>query len=396
MLAWLIPFVAYCLPMDSLPSPITELNLHRTQYFPQYHVASQNLYVTVRKAAKTDEELFVAHWNGRHFDAPAPIEAINRENNEGTPSISQDGKTLYFSACEYPNSFGGCDLYESQWMGASWSKPKNLGFLINSHEWEGQPHISPDGAKLYFSSDRLGGFGKRDIWVSEKDEQGRWNTPKNVGNLINSNEDEQGPYILASKSVFIYSSSKAGGKGGLDYYQTPYPIISGEKPEAIQLLNTANHDAGISIGPEDDSYFISRKSTESERELDIAQVWISPETWLKAPVKRIQFDSLHFESIQFANNAWNLTDPIPDCLRNLAKYLHENPAQFIDIEGHTDDIGNASNNQILSEKRALSVKMQLIKLGISADRMQTRGLGNTVPKEKLDRQKNRRIEIKLR
>jgi 2-succinyl-5-enolpyruvyl-6-hydroxy-3-cyclohexene-1-carboxylate synthase len=80
----------------------------------------------------------------------------------------------------------------------------------------------------------------------------------------------------------------------------------------------------------------------------------------------------------------------------MLRFLQENPAQFIAIEGHTDDIGNAANNQILSEKRALAVKMQLIKLGIDADRIQTRGLGNTVPNEKLNRQKNRRIEIKLR
>ncbi len=395
MLAWLIPFVAYCMPLDSLPSPISELNLQRTQYFPHFNADSQNLYMTIRKAAKSDEELFVAHWNGQHFDAPAPIDAINRENNEGTPSLSQDGKTIYFSACEYPNSFGGCDLYESQKMGETWSKPKNLGFLINSHEWEGQPHISPDGKKLYFSSDRLGGFGKRDIWVSEKDDQGRWNTPKNAGNLINSSEDEQGPYILENKSVFIFSSSKTGGKGGLDYYQTRYPFVTGEQPEPLNLLNTSSHDAGISVGSEMDTYLISRKSTESERELDIVRVWISPEVWLKAPIKRIQFDSLRFEAIQFSNNAWNLSNPIPDCLAQLADYLKENPKQSIDIQGHTDDIGNASNNQILSEKRALAVKMHLIKLGISADRIQTHGLGNTVPKEKLNRQVNRRIEIRL-
>jgi outer membrane protein OmpA-like peptidoglycan-associated protein len=255
--------------------------------------------------------------------------------------------------------------------------------------------LAADGRTLYFSSDRLGGFGKRDIWVSEKDDQGRWNTPKNVGNLINSSEDEQGPYILENKSVFIFSSSKTGGKGGLDYYQTRYPILIGEQPEPLNLLNTSSHDAGMSVGPDMDTYLISRKSTESERELDIARVWISPEVWLKAPIKRIQFDSLRFEAIQFSNNAWNLSNPIPDCLAKLAEYLKENPKQSIDIQGHTDDIGNASNNQILSEKRALAVKMHLIKLGISADRIQTRGLGNTVPKEKLNRQVNRRIEIRL-
>ena len=395
MLAWLIPFIAFCMPLDSLPSPITELNLQRTQYFPHFNAASQDLYLTIRKAIKSDEELFVSHWNGQHFEAPIPLDVLNRENNEGTPSVTQDGKTIYFSACEYPNSFGGCDLYESQKIGETWSKPKNLGFLINSHEWEGQPHISPDGAKLYFSSDRLGGYGKRDIWVSEKDDQGRWNIPKNAGNLINSSEDEQGPYILANKSVFIYSSSKTGGKGGLDYYQTRYPILIGEQPEPLNQLNTSSHDAGISVAPEMDSYLISRKSTASERELDIARVWISPEIWLKAPIKRIQFDSLRFEAIQFANNAWNLANPIPDCLAKLATYLQENPNQSIDIQGHTDDIGNASSNQILSEKRALAVKMHLIKLGISADRIQTHGLGNTVPKEKSNRQVNRRIEIRL-
>ncbi len=396
MLAWLIPFVAFSMPVDSLPSPISELNLLRSQYFSQYHQASQTLFFTARKVAKSDEELMMAHWNGTNFDPPTPMSVLNKENNEGTPSITQDGKTLYFSACEYPNSFGGCDLYESQWIGGTWSKAKNLGFLINSHEWEGQPHISPDGSKLYFSSDRLGGFGKRDLWVSEKDDQGRWNTPKNLGNQINSAEDEQGPYILANKSIFIFSSSKSGGKGGLDYFQTRFPLNPAESPHALNLLNTSSHDAGFSIGPVADTYIISRKSRASERELDITSVWLSPEIWLKAPIKRIQFDSLHFETIQFANNAWSLTDPNPECLVKLATYLQENPAQSIDIEGHTDDIGNAADNQILSEKRALAVKIHLIKLGISADRMQTKGLGNSVPKEKLNRQLNRRIEIKLR
>jgi outer membrane protein OmpA-like peptidoglycan-associated protein len=395
MLAWLIPHIALCFPQDSLPLASTELNIHRSQYFPQYHVDSQNLYMTIRKAEKSDEDIVVAHWNGQHFDTPTPIESINGDNNEGTPSITQDGKTLYFSACDYPKSFGGCDLYESQRINETWTKPKNLGFLINSHEWEGQPHISPDGKKLYFSSDRLGGFGKRDIWVSEKDDQNRWATPQNLGKQINSKEDEQGPFVLADKAIFLFSSSKNGGKGGLDYYQTRYPIEANESTQPLDALNTAQHDAGFSLGITPSSYFISRKSTEKSQDFEVLRVWLADSTWLAKKVQRIYFDSLRFETIQFATNAWNLTDPVPDCLIQLVQYLRENATQSIEIQGHTDDVGNEVSNQILSEKRALAIKMYLLKSNIAADRIQTRGFGNTAPKEKLNRQVNRRIEIRL-
>jgi len=150
---WIIPLFSFLSERDSIPIvpvPVKELNIYRTQYFPTYSASRQELFLTVRKAINSDEEIFVSKWNGKKFEAPWPIEELNQENNEGTPTLSKDGKTMIFSGCDYPNSFGGCDLYTCQWVEGSWTKPKNLGYKINSHDWEGQPQLSSDGKMLFF------------------------------------------------------------------------------------------------------------------------------------------------------------------------------------------------------------------------------------------------------
>ena len=222
---WIIPLFSFLSERDSIPIvpvPVKELNIYRTQYFPTYSASRQELFLTVRKAINSDEEIFVSKWNGQKFEAPWPIEELNQENNEGTPTLSKDGKTMIFSGCDYPNSFGGCDLYMCQWIQGSWTRPKNLGYKINSHDWEGQPQLSSDGKMLFFSSDRPGGQGKRDIWMSKMEEDGKWGQPKNLGELLNTPEDEQGPYFIQSKDILVFASNQKGGLGGLDFYQSFY------------------------------------------------------------------------------------------------------------------------------------------------------------------------------
>ncbi len=396
MLAWLIPFLTLFEPNDSIAvvhvDPV--INAYRTQYFPQYLPNQHKLYFTVRKELNSDEEIYVANWQDGHFETPLPITELNQENNEGTPTFSADGLYMIFSGCEYPNSFGGCDLYETRWIDGSWTKPKNVGFRVNSHDWEGQPHLSSDGKLLFFASDRPGGLGKRDLWLSEKDEMGQWKFPVNLGPKINSPEDEQGPYLLLDKKRFIYSSNKKGGMGGLDFYQIPYPTHE-QVPKAISSINTDYHDAGITPSETREYYYISRRINKPNQDLGIVRMYI-PDSIFTDHSPSITIEQIKFDDIEFNNNAWQL-DSIPSSLQLLAKYLQANPSKNVEIQGHTDEVGTEEKNILLSEKRALSIKLYLMQLHISGERIKTKGLGNTMPKIKnptaLERKQNRRIEI---
>src|SRR5690606_26497596 len=118
-----------------------------------------------------------------NWQKPEPISNnINTANNEGTTAISADGRMLIFTSCVGRRGYGSCDLYVSYRTGDEWSEPENLGPNINSASWESQPSLSPDGRTLYFVSDRPTGYGKRDIWVSYF-ENGNWTKAENLGKI---------------------------------------------------------------------------------------------------------------------------------------------------------------------------------------------------------------------
>jgi outer membrane protein OmpA-like peptidoglycan-associated protein len=407
---WIIPLFSLISTGDSIPIvpiPVKELNIYRTQYFPIYSASRKELFLTVRKAINSDEEIFVSKWNGKNFETPWPIEELNQENNEGTPTLTKDGKIMIFSGCDYPNSLGGCDLYECHWLDGSWSRPKNLGYKINSHDWEGQPQLSSDGKMLFFSSDRPAGHGKRDIWLSFIENDGTWGLPKNLGEGINTSEDEQGPYFIQSKDILVFSSNQKGGLGGLDFHQSLIYEGIWSKSVPIYEINSPFNEAGFSEGIFNDQYFISKKVSDPNQDLQIHRVDIPDYCWIKKPfVPKPELSilpspklELNFEDIQFRINLAILPQETPLSLLNLIEFLNKNLDQNIEIHGHTDEVGNTVANLRLSERRALTVKTFLIHHGIDPKRILTKGFGNTKPKIKnanLEQRKaNRRIEIIL-
>ena len=396
----LISFLAVFPRTDSLKIPqkipIDQLNSYKSQYFPWYSVSHKAIFYTVRKNQQRDEDLVFSRDSLNQFSVPKDLSELNLAYNEGTPCLSSDGNKMIFSACDYPNSMGGCDLFESNWNGEKWSKPKNLGYLINSHEWEGHPNLSADGKSLYFSSDRTGGYGRKDIWVSKKNEHGIWQIPQNLGAQINSKLDDLGPLLLEDRKILIFSSNRLGGRGGLDFYQSIKNTDAWSEPQNIFLINSQKDDAGICRGPNQHDFFLSSSSDGIDK---IYAVKLPDEIWLKVPEKPLEkksmvFDSIYFEDIQFKNNEWNLAKEPPKSLIFLVNYMKENPSSKVKIAGHTDEIGTEEHNQILSEKRALSVKLFLIQQGIQSERITFQGYGYS--KSKLvDKSLKRRIEIEL-
>lgn len=138
------------------------------------------------------------------------------EYNTAHPTIDFDGKKLYFSSNK-PGGYGGMDLYVSQWEGGRWGMPINLGPTINTEGNEIFPFAGSDG-RLYFSSNSHIGLGGLDIYYSAPKGKGDWNIPVNLGAPINSNSDDFGITFSAGENWGFFTSNREGGKGGDDLY----------------------------------------------------------------------------------------------------------------------------------------------------------------------------------
>jgi outer membrane protein OmpA-like peptidoglycan-associated protein/tetratricopeptide (TPR) repeat protein len=198
------------------------VNAYVMQYFPVLTADQQSLIFTRRLGGgpSDDEDLVISAKNkrGRWEEPKSLSKNINSELNEGTCTISADGRKLIFTSCVGRQGYGSCDLFQSVRIGDEWTQPKNLGPMVNSAEWESQPSLSADGRTLYFVSDRRGGEGRRDIWVSTLNENGQWTRAKNVGKPVNTPYDEISPFIHVNNRVLYFASNGQIGFGGYDIF----------------------------------------------------------------------------------------------------------------------------------------------------------------------------------
>ena len=205
------------------PLPLSDtVNRFTMQYFPVLTADEQQLFFT-RRNGSTDrdtEDIFVSvRDTAGRFTIPVSVSpVINSPENEGTCTVSADGRLIIFTSCRGRAGFGNCDLFESRRTGDKWSVPKNLGPSINSAAWESQPSLSSDGRQLFFVSDRRGGQGSRDIYHAVQDDSGAWLPAKNAGLVINSKYDEISPFLHASGKILFFASNGRPGFGGYDIY----------------------------------------------------------------------------------------------------------------------------------------------------------------------------------
>ncbi|HJW29977.1 MAG TPA: hypothetical protein VJ508_12135, partial [Saprospiraceae bacterium] len=126
------------------------------------------------------EDLFVAHPDSLGHWKIEPF-TYNTPQNEGAHAISPDGRYLIFTSCNRPDGFGGCDMYISINRKGIWSRPVNMGKGFNTSSWDGQPTFGMEGQIIFFSSNREGGFGGRDIWYMYQLYGDSWSNPENAG-----------------------------------------------------------------------------------------------------------------------------------------------------------------------------------------------------------------------
>lgn len=246
-------------PLNIKPEPLTDvLNFKNKQYFPVLTADNNTIIFTARNDLE-DENIYISENKTNVWSKPVSIsKEINTPYNEGTCSISADGKIMVFTSCEGRDSFGSCDLFITKKEGDKWSIPQNLGPNINSNFWDSQPSLSSDGSKLFFSSERPLGFGKKDLWMSELDEKGNWKKALNLGKNINTNYDEVSPFIHANGYSLFFSSNGKEGMGKFDIYLTS--IKRGFTSEVLNMgypINTGDDELSLFISADGKKAFYS-------------------------------------------------------------------------------------------------------------------------------------------
>lgn len=245
------------------------INRFSLQYFPVLTIDNQTMVYTRRNGTgiQFDEDIVISIKENDQWTAAEGIATtINTQFNEGACSISADGRMLIFTSCEGRKSYGSCDLYYVIKNGNEWGKPKNLGKTVNSSSWDSQPSLSADGKTLYFASNRPGGFGKRDIWVTRQVDGG-WTVPTNLGPVINTTQDETTPFMHFNGESLFFASRGHVGFGGFDIYVSELSGIKWSVPYNLGYpTNDFEDQSGLFITADGRTAFYTDES-ESRSEI---------------------------------------------------------------------------------------------------------------------------------
>lgn len=206
---------------------------------------------------------------------------VNSSAYDGGPSISTDGLSLYFVS-NRPNPSGAPDLWVStrESINQEWGAPLNLGQSVNSSAWEAYASISADGLSLYFISDRQGGSGGHDIWVTIRAATSElWEVPVNLGSTVNSSGQESWPNISNDGLSLYFNSDRSGGYGNHDLYVTTRATTSDPWGEPVNLgstVNTSYSESCLSISADGSTIYFQTDRPGGMGGLDLWQVKILP------------------------------------------------------------------------------------------------------------------------
>lgn len=402
-------------------------------------------------------DIWMARKNERgEWLRPEAVEGeLNSDMDEGIASFSPDGSTMYLTvARRMPDRNTGVEIYTSSRSDASWSKPVKLEITADTISSFGHPSVSPDGKYLYFSSD-MPGFGGKDLW--RIDLQERAGSLENLGEQINTPGDDVFPYVV-SDSILIFSSNGHPGMGGLDLFRaTLQPDGNWIVSNMGAPLNSNADDFGMTYNPHkaNTGYFSSNRGDGRGYDhlfsFELPDLKINLSGWVmdvdEEPVPnavirivgndgtiqktaarpdgsfsfplqrgvsyvmmagakgylnaRQQFTAdtaaldaeyeVDFmlaslskpnivENIFYDFDKATLRPESTQALDELVQLLKDNPHITIEMASHTDRIGTEEYNIDLSQRRAKSVIDYLIAAGIAPDRLQYQGYGKSRPK----------------
>ncbi|HRI78078.1 MAG TPA: OmpA family protein [Cyclobacteriaceae bacterium] len=221
---------------------------------------------------KYDEDLFYSAFVDGAWSSPKEFKSINTSYNEGSACLSLDGKYLFFSRCDTPESLGNCDLYSAERSSDStWTNVKNLGPKINSSGWDSHPSLTHSGDTLFFASNRIGSFGLSDIYYSVKDAKGNWGQALNAGPIINTLNSEASPFFHHKFNVLYFSSNgQPLNFGDFDIYKSHRFNNFWSEPRNIgPLVNGAGSEFYFTIDSESKELYYARSEAEDKKNLDL-------------------------------------------------------------------------------------------------------------------------------
>ena len=256
-------------------SPYTDLNdtLLVYTYRGEFSTGGlQNAYNEPDKNGVFYEDVFTSTKVNDVWTTPHGITTVNSVNNDEALSISYDGKALFISK-DSPEDDG--DIYMSRLTDNGWGAPVKLRGDVNTPAWEDNCSLSPDGRTLYFCSSRPGGYGGKDIYKSILQPDSSWGIAQNLGDKINTPEDEDDPFIHLDGKLFLFSSKGHNSMGGYDIFKTYLnPVDSSwSVPENIGYpINTPDDDIHYSLTPGGDKGYYGVSKPDGFGDVDLYTV----------------------------------------------------------------------------------------------------------------------------
>ena len=276
--------IAYAAQHDNSIFAFTPLNLGdsvntaHSEYYPSVTV-TDSLLVFTRRGEHGREDFVESRMNKQGFGQWKFIDGdINMETNKGALSVSQDGEWMVFAAELSGQPHRSFDIYISYYTPEGWSEPQNTGPNINTDYYESGPTLSPDKRALYFCSDRPGGYGGRDLYVSYRQANGKWGTAINMGPTINSAGNEEAPFIHADNQTLYYTSDGLPGYGNSDLFV----IRKGSNgewgaPENLGYpINTIENEGSLAVSADGLTAYYASDRSDSRGGLDLYKFELRP------------------------------------------------------------------------------------------------------------------------
>lgn len=214
---------AYANPLEIDLLPLGgKINSLGDEYVNALRLDGKQLLFTRRQEIANDkpqlEKVMLSEWLDETWAEAIDLEPASWPYSKqiGAITFSADGKSIVFAACGWPDGKGSCDIYLSTKNSHGWSIPQNL-VEVNSAYWESQPALSVDGKSLIFASNRPGGVGGSDLWISHF-QNGKWHEPQNMGKILNSAGNEMAPFWHFDSKTLYFSSDGHPGMGGMDLF----------------------------------------------------------------------------------------------------------------------------------------------------------------------------------
>jgi outer membrane protein OmpA-like peptidoglycan-associated protein/tetratricopeptide (TPR) repeat protein len=378
--------------------------------------------------------IMITHRTREGWTDPRSItDEVGSEGDCWPTCLSFDGKELFL----VKRNYDAADIYVSYKNGERWTRMVKLNDQINTDYYETHAFITNNGKSLYFTSDRPGGQGAMDIWVSETTTQGDWGPARNLGPKINSHYNEETPFLTENSDKLYFSSQGHATMGGYDIFvseKTPSlqfgsgGVLS-ENASETQLSDRWSfpRNAGYPISTtDDDLFYVPRRNGQRgyyaiiidsispnrniytlmpnvAEEMQIAAIKLGTE--IRTPVDTIIYTGqesvrdttgkekeldtipvtkdpdIYFvlNSIMFDFESYTLNDTAAREADRILEAMQSNPEIKLELTGHTDEVGAMEYNLRLSERRAQAVADYLIARGIREERIRVRAAGESEP-----------------